>query len=228
MHTELSTIFADIATDSEVRVLVLTGAGQAFCAGGDIAWLRDLTPGALNPMLKEARKIVVDLLELEIPVIAAVNGPATGLGATLALFCDVVFAASEARVGDPHVRVGLVAGDGGAVIWPWLVGPARAKELLMTGDLLDAAAAERIGLINHVVPAGDLMETVGKLAVRLANGAPAAIRGTKASINALLRDSVNLVLDASLAREHGTFLTNDHREAVTAFLEKRTPAFTGT
>jgi enoyl-CoA hydratase len=228
MHTELSTIFADIGSDADVNAVVITGLGRAFCAGGDIEWMRDMTPEGLGPMFVEARKIIVDLLELEVPVIAAVNGHAIGLGATLALFCDVVFMASEAKIGDPHVRVGVAAGDGGAVIWPWLVGPARAKELLMTGDLLNAAAAERIGLVNHVVPAERVVDEARALADRLAAGPSIAIRATKTSANKLLRDSVNLVLDTSLAREHVCFLTNDHREAVTAFLEKRQPRFTGT
>jgi enoyl-CoA hydratase len=227
MHTELSTIFADIATERDAGAVLLTGSGRAFCAGGDIAWMRDITPAGLDVMFEEARKIIVDLLELEIPVIAAVNGAAIGLGATLALFADVVFAVPEARIGDPHVRLGLAAGDGGAAIWPLLVGIARAKEFLMTGDLLDARDAERIGLINHVVAAQDLLMTAENLAERLAAGPTVAIRATKASVNKALRDAVNLVLDTSLAREKLCFHTNDHRGAVMAFLEKRRPVFSG-
>jgi enoyl-CoA hydratase len=228
MHTELSTIFEDLLADQKTKAVVLSGVGRAFCAGGDIEWMRDMKPEALHPMLAEGRKIIFDLLELEIPVIAAVNGHAIGLGATLALFCDVVYMAAEARIGDPHVRVGLVAGDGGAVIWPWLVGAARAKEFLMTGDLLDASAAERIGLVNHVVPRDQVLAEAQALAERLASGASIAIRASKASVNKLLRESANLVLDTSLAREHVTFHTDDHREAVAAFLEKREPGFVGT
>ena len=169
----------------------------------------------------------MDLLEVQQPIIAAVNGPATGLGATLALFSDVIFAADNARIGDPHVRIGVVAGDGGAVIWPWLVGAARAKEFLLTGDLLTAAEAERIGLINRVVPADELMATALTLAQRLAAGPMQAIRGTKVSVNKILRDTVNLVLDTSLALEKQCFATADHREAIQAFVEKREPRFTG-
>jgi enoyl-CoA hydratase len=227
MHRELSTIFADISAEKEVNAVVITGEGKAFCAGGDIEWMRDMTPSGLTGMFHEARKIIIDLLELEIPVIAAVNGHATGLGATLALFSDVVFMAAEAKVGDPHVRVGVAAGDGGAVIWPWLIGMARAKELLMTGDLIDAATAERFGLVNHVVPADRVLADATALAERLAAGASIAIRATKASVNKLLRDDVNLVLDTSLAREQLCFYSADHREAVAAFLEKRRPIFSG-
>jgi enoyl-CoA hydratase/carnithine racemase len=128
-----------------------------------------MRPAELDALFVEARKIIVDFLEVEQPIIAAVNGPATGLGATLALFSDVIFASEGARIGDPHVRIGVVAGDGGAIIWPWLVGAARAKEFLMTGDLLTAEEAHRIGLVNHVVPADQLLARALALADRLAN-----------------------------------------------------------
>src|SRR5262249_58672332 len=114
---------------------VLPGKGGALCAGGDIKWFQEMTTKQLDALFLEARKIIIDMLEVEQPIIAAVNGPATGLGATLALFSDVIFAADNAKIGDPHVRVGVVAGDGGAVIWPGLVGGARAKELLMSGGV---------------------------------------------------------------------------------------------
>ena len=227
LHTELAHVFADIALDQETYVVVLTGAGRAFSAGGDIKWFQDMTPPQLDGLFIEARKIIVDLLEVQQPMIAAANGPATGLGATLALFSDVIFAADNARIGDPHVRVGVVAGDGGAVIWPWLVGAARAKEFLLTGDLLTAAEAERIGLINRVVPADQLMATALAFAQRLATGPTQAIRGTKVSVNKMLRETVNLVLDTSLALERHCFSTADHKEAIQAFVEKREPKFIG-
>jgi enoyl-CoA hydratase len=226
-HTELSQIFADIAQDRDTEVVLLTGKGRAFCAGGDIKWFQDMTPQQLDALFVEARKIIIDMLEVEQPIIAAVNGPATGLGATLALFSDVIFAAENAKIGDPHVRVGVVAGDGGAVIWPWLIGAARAKEFLMTGDLLSASEAERLGLINHVVPAEKLLSTAMDFATRLANGPTKAIRWTKASVNKILRDTANLVLDTSLALEKHCFSTEDHKEAIRAFVEKREPKFTG-
>src|SRR5215475_10574675 len=188
LHTELAHVFADIALDQETNVVVLTGKGRAFSAGGDIKWFQDLTPPQVDALFIEARKIIVDLLEVQQPIVAAVNGPATGLGATLALFSDVIFAADNAKIGDPHVRVGVVAGDGGAVIWPWLVGAARAKEFLMTGDIITAAEAERIGLINRVVPADQLISTALAFATRLANGPTKAIRWTKVSVNKILRD----------------------------------------
>jgi enoyl-CoA hydratase len=225
LHRELSEVFADVAKDAETEAVVLTGNGRAFSAGGDLRWFQNMKPAELDALFFEARKIIVDFLEIEQPVIAAVNGAATGLGATLALFSDVIFVSDSARIGDPHVRIGVVAGDGGAIIWPWLVGAARAKEFLMTGDLLTAEEAYRIGLVNHVVPADELMPKALALAGRLANGPTQAIRGTKVSVNKILRETVNLVLDTSLALEKLCFTTLDHREAIDAFLEKREPNF---
>jgi enoyl-CoA hydratase len=227
LHTELSWIFGDIAQDEEAQAVVLTGKGRAFCAGGDAKWFQQMQPRQLDLLFAEGRKIIIDMLEVPQPIIAAVNGAATGLGATLALFCDVIFASEKAKIGDPHVRMGVVAGDGGAVIWPWLVGPARAKEFLMTGDLVTAQEAERIGLVNHVVPGEELMEKAMAFATRLANGPIRAIRGTKASVNKILRDTANQVLDTSLAVELQCFATEDHKEAVRAFVEKREPKFIG-
>lgn len=229
LHAELATIFADLARDPSARATVLTGAGRAFSAGGDADWFGIVREDAAvwRRVQWEAKRIIHDLLDLEIPVVAAVNGPATGLGATLALFCDTIFMADGARIGDPHVKMGVVAGDGGAVIWPWLVGPARAKEYLMTGDLLTAQEAERIGLVNHVTEADKCLPAAQAFARRLAEGPTLAVKWTKACVNKLLKDAVNLVLDASLALEAQTFGTEDHREAVRAFAEKRPPRFGG-
>ena len=181
----------------------------------------------IRGQLTFALNLVFGLLDLEKPVIAKVRGPAIGLGCTIALFCDVIFAADTARFADPHVKIGVVAGDGGAVIWPQLVGYARAKEYLMTGDPIIASEAERIGLINHVVPESELDARVDGFARKLANGAPQAIKYTKVSVNLRLKEIAHTILDASMAYEMLTFATSDHREAVAAFLEKRKPNFTG-
>ncbi len=218
MHSELATVFADVAGDSAVNCVVLTGEGKAFSAGGDLEWFRDIGAEETDRLFVEARRIILDLLELPQPIIAAVNGAAVGLGATLALFCDIVYAADDARILDPHVRIGVTAGDGGAVIWPWLVGPARAKQYLMTGDPVDAKEAERIGLVNGVVPRDRLLETALAMADRLASGPQRAIRTTKACVNKILRDTVNLVLDTSLACEKECFLSDDRRRAVDALV----------
>ncbi len=228
MHRELADIFYDIQEDETVDVVVLTGEGAAFSAGGDIEWMQRANEGKeKGPSLIEGRKIVFGLLDLEKPVIAKVRGPAIGLGCTIALFCDVIFASDNARFADPHVKVGVVAGDGGAVIWPQLVGYARAKEYLMTGDPVLAAEAERIGLVNHVVPDAELDARVDAFARKLAAGAPQAIKYTKVSVNLRLKEIAHTILDASMAYEMVTFGTSDHREAVKAFLEKRKPSFTG-
>jgi enoyl-CoA hydratase len=173
------------------------------------------------------KKMIFGLLDLEKPVIARINGDCIGLGATLALLCDISIAVEDARLGDPHVKMGYVAGDGGAIIWPQLVGFARAKEYLLTGDLLTAKEAERIGLINHAVPRAELDAKVNTLADKLANGATKAIKWTKTSINIPLRQLAHSMLDASLAYEALTNIGADHQEAVTAFQQKRKPKFTG-
>jgi enoyl-CoA hydratase/carnithine racemase len=228
MHHELEELFGAIAYDDDVNAIVLTGAGRAFCAGGDVKGMdQRAREGSARVPLRGAKRLIQQMLEVEQPLIGAVNGDAVGLGATLVLFCDVIIAAENARFGDTHVKVGLVAGDGGAVIWPLLVGVAKAKELLFTGDLIDAREAERIGLINRVVPAGKAYDEALTLAKRLAAGPTRAIRWTKLATNKRLKDEVNLVLDASLAVEALSFATEDHREAARAFVEKRPPKFTG-
>jgi len=164
---------------------------------------------------------------VEIPIVAAVNGHAMGLGASIALLCDVIMMADTATIGDPHVRVGIVAGDGGTAIWPLAVGPARAKEYMLTGDPLTAAEAERIGLVNRVVPAADLDAAAMKMAERLAAGAPLAIRYTKLSVNKLVKDALNVAFDTATAYELVTFHSEDHQEALAAIREKRPPNFRG-
>jgi enoyl-CoA hydratase len=227
MHRELAQVFKDLAHDNDSDVIVLTGDGASFCAGGDIDWMRRSAAGEEEgPGMDEGKAIIFSLLELEKPIIAKVRGPAIGLGATIALFCDVIFAADTARLADPHVKVGIVAGDGGTVIWPALVGFARAKEYLMTGDPLSGVEAERIGLINHVVPETELDARVNAFAEKLAKGATLAIRYTKVGVNLELKRLAHSLLDAAMAYEMMTFATADHREAVSAFLEKRRPNFT--
>ena len=228
MHRELSSLFLDAADDPASDVIVLTGDGAAFSAGGDLNWMkRGFEAGEKGPDAAEAKRIIFSLLDLEKPIIAKVCGPAIGLGATIALMCDVIFASDTARFADPHVRAGIVAGDGGAIIWPQLVGYARAKEYLMTGDPVSAQEAERIGLINHVVPDGELDERVDAFAAKLAGGATQAIKYSKVSVNIGLKQLAHTILDTSIGYEMLTFTTEDHKEAVRSFLEKRKPVFTG-
>ena len=227
MHAELAQVFQMAELDEQSRIVVLTGRGDAFSAGGDIDYMKYMreTAGAFAHSAFEARRIIFGLLDLNKPVIARVNGDAVGLGATLALFCDVVVAADHARIGDPHVRVGLVAGDGGAIIWPALVGYARAKSALLTGKLFKAQEAVDIGLIAEAVPANKLDETVARWVLDLDAGATMAVRYTKIALNTQLRQLATSILDASLAYEAVTSHSADHAEAVEAFAERRRPRF---
>jgi len=229
MDRDIARLFGDFAADTQSTVMVLTGAGRAFSAGGDVEQMQRVidNPSEFLEGIARAKQIIFSLLDCPKPVIAKVNGHAMGLGATVALFCDLIFAADHAKIGDPHVKVGFVAGDGGAVIWPQLIGYARAKEYLLTGEPLTGAEAARIGLINRAVPAAELDAVVDEMAARLANGAARAIQWTKQSINISLRHVAQQVLDASMALEALSNLTKDHQEAVHAFREKRAPRFTG-
>ncbi|MCH8279596.1 MAG: enoyl-CoA hydratase/isomerase family protein [Chloroflexi bacterium] len=234
MHGELEDVFATVGRDGEVSAVVLTGAGRGFCSGGDVRAMDErggaiaLQHRPIGAVSISGRRLIHNMLWVEQPMICALNGVAAGLGATIALFCDIIYASDQARIGDTHVRAGLVAGDGGAVIWPALIGMAKAKELLMTGDIIDAQEAERIGLINKVVPHDDLMDTVMALAKRLATGPALAIRGTKHALNKRIWSELNLSLDMGLALEERSSRHDDHKEAAKAFVEKRTPQYKGT
>ncbi len=233
MHAELATLSRDAAADPEVRALLITGAGRAFCAGGDFSG--GSPPGAGLPggqggpdtMFREAQQIVENLLDCPKPVIAAVNGYAMGLGATVALLADVVVASRKAVFADTHVRMGIGAGDGGQVIWPLLMGVNRAKYHLMTGDHLPADEAERLGLVNFVVDDDELMPRALEVATRLAQGPTQAIAASKLPINRYIKMVSNLVLPLSLQMEAANMHTEDAREAARAFREKRPARFQG-
>ena len=216
LHEELSRVFRDAAKDPDSDVIVLTGAGRAFCAGGDVEWMQDAidNPDSFETTIAEAKEIVFSILDCEKPTIAKINGPAVGLGATLALFCDISFADEATYIADPHVSIGMVAGDGGAVIWPQLIGFARAKEFLFTGDRKRAA---EIGLVNHALPAGELTAAVDAFADRLAGGALKAIRWTKVTANIALKQLASQMMDAGLAYEALTNVSADHQRLVDAF-----------
>lgn len=231
-HVELQDIWADLARDKEVNAILLTGSGRYFSVGGNVKGMQDRPGGDVfeeGEMLEPSggRRIVQNILDCEQPIVCAINGDCIGLAATVALLCDITVASRTARIADPHVKIGLVAGDGGAVIWPMLVGPNRAKEFLMRGNLIDAVDAERMGLVNYALPQEQVLPKARELAQELADGAPWAIRWTKLAVNKAIKDQFNLIMDASYALEMCTFQTSDHREAVRAFVEKRKPRFTG-
>jgi len=228
LHAELARVFRELKREDSARAVVLTGRGRTFSAGGSFDWFPSLQdPAALEHLRRDAKQMIWDLLDVEIPIVAAVNGPAVGLGASLALLCDVIYMADTASIADPHVRVGIVAGDGGTAIWPLAVGPARAKEYLLTGDPVSAEEAERIGLVNRAVPADELQDQALAFAKRLAAGAPLAIRYTKQAVNKLVKDSLNVSFDAATALEIVTFRSEDHQEALAAIHDKRKPRFSG-
>lgn len=230
MHRSLSRIWDDIVDDPEVEVVVLTGAGRVFSAGGGPEKMQRKIDDHADwdaRTVPEARRLVFRMLECDKPIIARINGNAAGLGATVALLCDIVVMADHAKIGDPHVKVGLVAGDGGALIWPQLIGYARAKRYLLTGDPITAPQALEMGLVSEVVPADKLDETVYALANRLANGATKAIRWTKQAINLPLRQLAHPLVDLSMSLETQSHLSKDHQEAVHALNEKRKPVFKG-
>ncbi len=201
MHSELTRLFEEIKKDTQSHVVTLTGAGRAFCAGAD---LKEPIPDqdTMDRVFYEAREILLHILEIDKPIISGINGAATGLGATLALFADVAIASDKARIGDTHVKVGLAAGDGGCVIWPILIGVNKAKELLMTGEILDAHEAMRIGLVNKVVPHNQLMSAVMDMAQQLASGHLPAIKATKKAVNLYVKWMFNQVFDYSCALEY--------------------------
>jgi enoyl-CoA hydratase/carnithine racemase len=230
VHAELATIFIDADLDTDVDVVVFAGTENAFSAGGDFDWLRELraNPVAAVDTIRNDRRIQNALLDLEKPIIAKVRGAAIGLGCSLALFCDFVYATPEARFSDPHVSVGLVAGDGGAVIWPQLIGYARARRYLLTGDPISGADAAEMGLITEAVPADELDEVVAKMVKRMRDSARYALRWTKASINAELKQVANTVMDRAAGYELMTQTTmEDHGIALDALQAKERPKFTG-
>jgi enoyl-CoA hydratase len=228
LREDLNQLFLE-ARDDPCRVLVITGAGRGFCAGADVkGWGERPVEKRVRLLARtNAQELVERMIDIEKPVIAMVNGPAAGLGSVIALLCDIVVASEEARVGDSHVAVGLVAGDGGAVIYPMLTSFNKAKELLMTADLIDAQEALRIGLFNHVVPADQLRSFTLDIARRICRRAPYAVNATKMSMNRMLKRQNFDVLDASHAWEQVSIRLSDHKEAVASFLEKREPRFTG-
>jgi enoyl-CoA hydratase/carnithine racemase len=231
-HKELEYIWIDLAKDESIKAIVFTGAGRAFSAGGDIKKMaaRAGTEFGLQYALRVPQntlRIYEHMLLVPQPIIAAVNGDAIGLGMTLALFADMSIVADDARLGDTHVKVGLVAGDGGAVMWPLLVGPQRAKEFLMRGKLLKGAEAAAMNLVNYAFPKADVLTEAHKIATEIAANPIWAVRWSKASVNKQLKAQLNQILELSIAYESLTMLTHDYKEAANAFAEKRKPEFKG-
>jgi 2-(1,2-epoxy-1,2-dihydrophenyl)acetyl-CoA isomerase len=223
-----------INDDQGVRCAVITGAGRAFSAGGDVKAMQArgaLFEGGGLAIRERYRRIVHRIVrsvwELQVPLVAAVNGPAVGLGCDLVGLADIRIASDRARFGVPFLKLGIIPGDGGAWLLPRTIGYARAAELLFTGDLIDAATAAEWGLVNRVVAHDDLMDEALALAGRIAAQPPHALRLAKTLLRQGRESSYEAILEMSASAQALAHLTEDHLEGVTAHLEKRPPEFTG-
>ncbi|MFM7685848.1 MAG: enoyl-CoA hydratase/isomerase family protein [Actinomycetota bacterium] len=228
LHHEFADLFARLRRNPGARAVVLTADGRAFSAGGDFGWfpaLREMA--ALDALRRVAKQMIWDLLDIEVPIVCGLNGSAAGLGASIALLCDVVVMSERAAVVDPHVNVGLVAGDGGAAVWPLLLGPLAAKRHLLLGDPLTAADALRLGVASEVCAPEAVAERALAWATRLAAQPPLAVKGTKQAVNAQLKQALLTSFDLSTALEIPCFLSADHIEAVDALQSKRPARFEG-
>jgi 2-(1,2-epoxy-1,2-dihydrophenyl)acetyl-CoA isomerase len=232
MWRELIAVFGEVQDDPAARVLVLTGAGDGFCSGADLT-----DPGTATEMqsgiggsLRQMRVVgrcALRLHELTVPTIAAVNGVAAGAGCNLALGCDLIVASDRAQFGEVFAKIGLVPDGGGTWLLSRLVGLSRAKELIFTADIIDAARAREIGLVNHVAPAADLERVTRALAERIAAGPPAILKMAKHLVNRGSTSDLAGALDGEASAQAIAITGEDHQEGLRAFFEKRPPRFAG-
>jgi enoyl-CoA hydratase len=226
MHLQLSKVFRTIDEDEATRAVVVTGAGRAFSAGGDLDWIAEQVGNYEQTMrvMREAGDIVRTMIDCDTPIVSAINGVAVGAGLAVALMADVSVIDEAARLTDGHIRLGVGAGDHAVAIWPLLCGMAKAKYYLLTADFLDGREAERIGLVSRAVPAEDVLPTALGVAGKLAAGPVDATRLTKRALNHWLRQALPN-FEASLAYEMLNFLGPDAAEGLDALREKRPPDF---
>lgn len=222
MHQSLARVWTDIADDDDARVVILTGSGSTFSAGGDFDYMQENIDHAAmrRQTMLEARAIVRGIIRLPIPVIAAVNGPAVGLGCSLAVLSDLVLLSDKSFLADPHLRMGLVTGDGG-MVWPALVGLMRAKEYLFLGKKIMPAKAVELGLASRVVAADDLMTEALALAHRLAGVPQAALRDTKLALNGYIEAQLDNAFEMAFMGEENSMGSAEHAAAVAAVRNKR-------
>jgi len=222
MHTAIADIWAKLDADVDARAVVITGAGKAFSAGGDLRqWYENYVqnPVTRRAGMREARKVVREMVDFRLPVIAAVNGPAVGFGCSIAVLCDIVLMSEKAFFADTHVMTGVVAGDGGAVAWPLLMSLLKAKEYLLTGERIPASTAVELGLANRVVPQDQVLDEAMALAHRLAALSPRAVQDTKRTLNLHLERAISGVLDFGIAAEMECFTSDEHRAFIEGQLE---------
>lgn len=231
LSNSLNEAISRIAADHTIHVVILTGAGRAFCAGGDLAVIgKGRASGddtELAPILRSGMQAVLKIRTMPQPVIAAVNGAAAGAGMNLALAADIRIAVEEAVFGQNFAKVGLFPDYGGTYFLPQLVGPSKAAELFYTGDMIDAKTALRLGIVNHVVPADQLHSEAQSLAAKIATGPQVAIRAVKQTIFASEKEALVDALEREVEHQLKCFHSHDCQEGIRAFLEKRPPSFRG-
>jgi enoyl-CoA hydratase len=230
MHEEFAAVLRDLAHIPDVRAAVIGSSGAAFSAGGDMEFLLQVHDDIrlLLRGIEDGRAMLHALLDLPFPVIAAVQGPAAGLGATIALACDMIVAARAAWFADPHVQVGLAAGDGGCLVWPQALGSTRAKRYLLTGDRLSAEDAHAFGVVTDLVDEPDaVLPAARALAERVAGLAPLAVQGTKRALGNAVKARAAEVVDLAFGYEARSALSDDLVEAVSARRERRPASYTG-
>jgi enoyl-CoA hydratase len=218
LHWALANVWRQLSADREAKVVIVTGAGRAFSAGGDLDWITSFLddPAARYESVREGAEIVEEMLRFPLPVIAAVNGASVGLGCSLAILSDVVLMSEKAYLADPHVSVGLVAGDGGAAFWPLIAPLLRTREYLYTGDRIPAAKAVELGLATRTVAPESLLDEAQQLAERMAKLPAPAVQGTKRVLNMHLSRALSGPLQAGFAEELVTMESDEHRQRLLA------------
>src|SRR5881409_2776377 len=226
LHWELTQVWLTLDADPTARVAVVTGAGRAFSAGGDLDMVdaNSRDPRRLARTVREASDLVYNMINTDKPIVSAINGVAVGAGLVVGLLADVSIMSESAHITDGHTKLGVVAGDHAAIVWPLLCGMAKAKYYLLTSDFLDGREAERIGLVSLCVPRDQVVDKALEVADQLAAGSQPAIRWTKRALNNWLRQA-GPIFDQSIALEMLTFMDEDVREGLAAIREKRPPAF---
>lgn len=230
LHVEFTQVLQSLRRDEKVRAVVLASTGKVFSAGGDFDLMRAAQADVTTRLriVDDGRRLLEALISLPQPLVVALHGAAIGLGATVVLTADAIVAARSATISDPHVQLGLVAGDGGCLVWPQAVGMLRARRHLLTGDAIPAAEAHAMGLVTDLVDTPDeVLPAAQALAARIAALPPLAVQGTKRALNRVTQQRAGEVVEVGFAHEETTLASNDLLEAIDAFTERRAPNYRG-